>query len=508
MIRHSSRQRVGLEARLLAQLAPGAVLERLADRRRRPRGSPSCSSSSVYRCCPTRRMPPVVAHRDHAHGERPEVDDAVDAGAAVRAVHLVVEDLDPRVLVGRASRVAAAATGPTADRAVARASVMQQTVPRARRYGRHWRATVPRTRAIATSRRVGRGRVGSAMARQRHASIPQAVGRRRAGGGRRPRSSLVVRRASFVVYDGVGTAPGRVLRRGRRATRPTPTRSARGFDQAIADANLMPVPAGRAVRVARPADPGREARRLVDPRRRPPTRPRSSSSTASSRAGARRTSSSRRACSTARASRVFLMDLRDHGDSEGDDAPVRRRQRGVPRRPGRLGLGPGAGRARRSGSASLGVSFGSINAVIAGGQEPAVARRLGGLRRRRGWTRRSATSSSTSSTTRPGSSRILVPGAMLWARVIAGDDLTKFNPIDEVDALRRPVDRLRARRAATRCSRRRWRRSCTTAAVAAGATTPDAWIVPAPATPRPCSTRPGEYEQRLVDFFTAALGAP
>ena len=62
---------------------------------------------------PDEQQPPVVAHCDHAHGARPEVDDAVDAGAAVRAVDLVVEDAEPRVLVRDPAR--APAPRPDAD---------------------------------------------------------------------------------------------------------------------------------------------------------------------------------------------------------------------------------------------------------------------------------------------------------------------------------------------------------------------------------------------------------
>ena len=46
------------------------------------------------------------------------------------------------------------------------------------------------------------------------------------------------------------------------------------------------------------------------------------------------------------------------------------------------------------------------------------------------------------------------------------------------------------------------------AAVKAGATTPDAWVVAGAGHTEAVFTDPAGYEQRLVAFFTAALGAP
>ena len=96
---------------------------------------------------------------------------------------------------------------------------------------------------------------------------------------------------------------------------------------------------------------------------------------------------------------VLLMDLRDHGDSDGDDGRFAGgseeyldvlggwdwvRSQGVPAE--RIGL--------------LGVSFGAVTAIIAGGQEPGVAA-CGQTRRRRGRPRRSGCSSRASSATPP-----------------------------------------------------------------------------------------------------------
>jgi hypothetical protein len=45
-------------------------------------------------------------------------------------------------------------------------------------------------------------------------------------------------------------------------------------------------------------------------------------------------------------------------------------------------------------------------------------------------------------------------------------------------------------------------------AAAAGATTPDAWIVPDARHTEAVFRDPAGYERRLVAFFTMALGAP
>jgi hypothetical protein len=153
----------------------------------------------------------------------------------------------------------------------------------------------------------------------------------------------------------------------------------------------------------------------------------------------------------------------------------------------------------------LGFSFGSVNAIVAGGQEPQVAAV---------W--------SDSSTTEMyegirlflkdqmggnGATGVLVPGALVWARIIAGDDLTKFDPIDQVAAytgrsiafVHGADDVVLPASMATELH---------AAAVAAGAATPDAWIVPGAGHTQGIYVDPAGYESRLVDFFGGALGAP
>lgn len=198
---------------------------------------------------------------------------------------------------------------------------------------------------------------------------------------------------------------------------------------------------------------------------------------------------------------VFLIDLRDHGDSQGDDGRFAGgsneyldalgawdwvRAQGVPA--ARIGM--------------LGMSFGSITALVAAGQDTRVAAV---------WSDSAPTTMSLAIglflKDQTGLPDILVPGTLLWARVVAGDDLTRFNPIDQLDAFRgRSVafvhganDKVLPASMATEMHDR---------AVAAGATTPEAWIVPGAGHTEAIYVDPAGYEQRLVAFFTAALGGP
>ena len=162
----------------------------------------------------------------------------------------------------------------------------------------------------------------------------------------------------------------------------------------------------------------------------------------------------------------------------GRRRPVRRRQRGVPRRPRRLGLGPAPRASRPERIGIAGFSFGSISAIVAGGQEPGVAAVWADSSDHEDGRGRSASSSPTSSRTRRACRRSWSRAPIVWAKLIANDDLTKYDPIDEVAELRRPAHRLRPRGAGRRSCHRRWPSSSTTRPSAAGAATPDAWIVP------------------------------
>jgi dipeptidyl aminopeptidase/acylaminoacyl peptidase len=202
---------------------------------------------------------------------------------------------------------------------------------------------------------------------------------------------------------------------------------------------------------------------------------------------------------------VLLMDLRDHGDSDGDDGRFAGgseeyldvlgawdwvRSQGVPA--GRVGL--------------LGVSFGAVTAIVAGGQEPGVPAVWADSAPPR--TTEAIGLFVASQLRDPtGLSRLLVPGALLWARITAGDDLARFDPIDQLGAYRgRSVafahGELDPVLPAEFASELRDR------ATAAGAATSAAWIVPGAGHTEGVYVDPSGYEQRLVAFFTAALGAP
>jgi len=308
---------------------------------------------------------------------------------------------------------------------------------------------------------------------------------------------------SFMVYDGVGKAP-RACWPADQANTPTAYKVPKEFDQGLPAANLMPAPQDVTFQSRDPQIPNAKLAAWWIP---------AEKADAPAVILVHGVQSCRREASLLLGAgmlhrngfSVFLMDIRDHGDSEGDDARFAGgseeymdvlggwdwvRSQGVPAE--RIGL--------------LGFSFGSVNAVVAGGQEPKVA----------------AVWADSSPTTMyegirlflkdqmkdgSGITGILVPGALLWARIVAGDDLTKFDPISQVDAyagrsiafVHGADDVVLPASMATELHAR---------AVAAGATTPDAWIVPGAGHTQGTYVDPAGYEQRLVAFFSAALGAP
>jgi dipeptidyl aminopeptidase/acylaminoacyl peptidase len=202
---------------------------------------------------------------------------------------------------------------------------------------------------------------------------------------------------------------------------------------------------------------------------------------------------------------VLLMDLRDHGDSEGDDARFSGgskeymdvlggwdwvRSQGVPAE--RIGI--------------AGMSFGSISSLIAGGEEPAVPAV---------WADSGATRLDVAIGNflvdqihdPTGASRVLVPGGILWAKVIANDDLVKFNPIDEVAKYRgRALAFVHGEKDAILPAA--MSQELHDAAVAAGASSPDVWVVPGAGHTQGIYFDPKGYEARLVAFFKGALWAP
>lgn len=308
---------------------------------------------------------------------------------------------------------------------------------------------------------------------------------------------------SFMVYDGVGKAP-RACWPGDRANAPDRFQVPSEFDQVLATANLMPAPQDVSFRSRDPQIPDAKLAAWWIP---------AEADDAPAVILVHGIQSCRREASVLLAAgmlhrhgfSVFLMDLRDHGDSEGDDARFAGGSEEY------LDVLGGWDWVRSQGVAAdriglLGLSFGSISAIVAGGQEPQVAAV---------W--------SDSATTRmdegirlflndqmhdgSGITGILVPGALVWARIIAGDDLTRYDPIGQVDAYAgRSIAFVHGADdvvlPATMATELRAR------AVVAGATTPDAWIVTGAGHTQGIYLDPVGYEQRLVAFFRAALAKP
>ena len=308
---------------------------------------------------------------------------------------------------------------------------------------------------------------------------------------------------SFVVYDGVGTVSGECDPRDAANT-PAAFAVRPGYDQAIADANVMPVPQDVTFPSRDPQIPNAKLAAWWIP---------ADTADAPTVIMVHGIYSCRREANILvpagmlhRAGfSVLLMDLRDHGDSEGDDM---RFSGGTEEHLDVLGaydwlVAQGAA-ADRIGV--LGMSIGSMTAIIAGGQEPAI---------RAVWADSPATRMDLAMGNfvvdqlkdSTGLSRYLVPGAMLWARIVAGDELGKYDPITEVDAYtgrsiafaHGALDKVLPASMSTELHDR---------AVTAGATTPDAWIVADAGHTEAVFKDPAGYEQRLVEFFTAALGAP
>jgi uncharacterized protein len=309
--------------------------------------------------------------------------------------------------------------------------------------------------------------------------------------------------ASWFVYDRVGTAPGECAA-GDRSNTPEAYRTRNPAFQSIADANTMPAPqeirfpsrdpqipdvelAGWWIPAARADAPAvilvhgiqscrREANVLVP-------------AGMLHRAGFS----------------VLLMDIRDHGDSGGDDG---RFAGGSEEYLDVLGafdwvVAQGVAEERVG---ILGVSFGAISALVAGGQEPSV---------HAVWADSAASRLDEGMGNfvvdqlgdPTGLSRVVVPGAVLWARILAGDDLTRYDPVDEVARYAgRAVAFVHG--AEDRVLPASMSAELQAAAERAGATTPEPWIVARAGHTEAVFVEPGEYERRLLAFFTAALGGP
>jgi fermentation-respiration switch protein FrsA (DUF1100 family) len=314
---------------------------------------------------------------------------------------------------------------------------------------------------------------------------------------------LVYAGMSFVVYDGVGKVSGECDPKDAANT-PAAYAVRPGYDQTIADANVMPVPQDVTFASRDPGMPDAKLAGWWIP---------GDAAEAPAVIMVHGIYSCRREANVLvpagmlhRAGfSVLLMDLRDHGDSEGDD---RRFSGGTEEHLDVLGaydwLVAQGVPADRIGV--MGVSIGSMTAIIAGGQDRAV---------RAVWADSPGTRMDivmgnfvVDQLKDPtGLTRYLVPGAMLWARIIAGDELGKYDPIAQVDAyagrsiafVHGALDKVLPASMSTELHDR---------AVAANATTPDAWVVGDAGHTEAVFKDPAGYERRLVSFFTAALGAP
>jgi uncharacterized protein len=304
---------------------------------------------------------------------------------------------------------------------------------------------------------------------------------------------------SFMVYDGLSKATGACWP-ADRANTPDNFKVPAQYNQALATANLMPVPQDITFHSRDPQIPNVKLAGWWIP---------ADNASAPAVILVHGVQSCRREASVLvpagmlhrNGFSVFLIDIRDHGDSQGEDGRFAAgadeymdvlgawdwvRTQGVPA--AKIGL--------------AGMSFGSANVLIAGGQEPQVAA---------AWTDSAYTYTERAIglflKDQTGLPDILVPGAILWARIIANDNLTAFNPIDELNhyagrsvAFVHGADDkvLPASMAGELYDR----------AVASGAKATAPWVVPGAGHTQAVFVAPAEYETRLVTFFTTALGAP
>jgi uncharacterized protein len=194
---------------------------------------------------------------------------------------------------------------------------------------------------------------------------------------------------------------------------------------------------------------------------------------------------------------VLLIDLRDHGDSTFEDGRYAggteeyrdvlgawdwlQRAKGLP--PDRIGL--------------LGISLGAATVLIATGHEPGVAA---------SWADSSyadLASAIEDELNRDHYPTFLAAGGVLAARVLGGDDLTSYSPLDGVHALAgRPVflthgdadGRVDVRYATVLAD-----------LIRADGGRVETWIVPGAGHTAAMILHPDEYETRLVDFFSRTI---
>lgn len=197
---------------------------------------------------------------------------------------------------------------------------------------------------------------------------------------------------------------------------------------------------------------------------------------------------------------ILLIDLRDHGDSTIEDGRfaggtdeyrdvlgawdwLQAEQR-VPA--GKIGL--------------VGISLGAATVLLAAGQEPGVAAV---------WEDSSYAdldSAIQAELARDGYPGFLAAGGVLAARIISGDDLVSYSPLDAVRRLEgRPLF-ITHGDADTRLSVQ-YARDLHAAVRGTGGSV-GIWLVPGAGHTAAIVTHAPEYERRLVDFFKQSLGLP
>jgi dienelactone hydrolase len=303
----------------------------------------------------------------------------------------------------------------------------------------------------------------------------------------------------YMIYDGLGTAP-KACWPEYQANTPQAYTLPKQYDQTLATKYAMPVPQDVAFHSRDPQMPNANLAAWWIP---------ASANAASAPAvvlvhgvkSCRRESSVLLAAGMLHQAgySVFLMDLRDHGDSQGDDGKFSGgtdeyldvlggwdwvRAQGVPT--AKIGL--------------LGFSFGSGTVMVAAGHEPLVAA---------AWVDSGYTITRTAIglflKDQTGLPDFLVPGALLWANVIAHDNLVAFDPITEVAKLGgRSIAFVHGQK--DQVLPYTMAQELRTAAVAAGATSPEAWIVPGAKHTESIYIDPAGYAQHLTAFFGAAIG--
>ena len=196
---------------------------------------------------------------------------------------------------------------------------------------------------------------------------------------------------------------------------------------------------------------------------------------------------------------VLIPDLRDHGDSTIEDgrfAGGTDEQLDVRGALDWLATRPTPPRK----IAIMGFSLGAATSTIAFGEDA----RFAALWEDSGFA--DISEAIRDELSRNGYPTILEFGGIMAGRIVANDDFTAFSPLEEIgQANGRPVfithgdadERLSVRYATALAER-----------VRATGGTVEPWIVPGSGHTEAIALHPDEYNQRLVGFFTSALGAP